>query len=102
MEGVIKSVRLCGWRSGPGSPVRQMAFGFRTNAANRIPLMKCLRVTENGRGGIKRHPCRKCTLTMQHFISEITDFSQQPGSQRPFGGQGCRGRNANRTAGQIL
>jgi hypothetical protein len=39
------------------------------------------------------------TLTMQHFISEITDFPQQHGSQRPDGRQG---RNANLTDGIIL
>ncbi|MCI8354787.1 MAG: hypothetical protein HFI47_06815 [Lachnospiraceae bacterium] len=42
------------------------------------------------------------TLAGQHFISEITDFPQQPHSPKPFGAQGRRHRNANRTAGKIL
>jgi hypothetical protein len=38
------------------------------------------------------------TLAGQHFISEITDFPQQPHSPKPFGAQSRRHRNANRTA----
>jgi hypothetical protein len=42
------------------------------------------------------------TLIKQHFISEITDFPQQPHRPKPFGAQGCRHRNANRTDEKIF
>jgi hypothetical protein len=41
------------------------------------------------------------TLAGQHLSREITEFAQQPRSPKPFGAQGCRHRNANRTAGKI-